>query len=198
MRRHDCCLPFLPIAASPPALLLCQRKLDGSAMTRIKNIETGHYRIPLPVTLSDSTHGEITAFELMTVPHPRCRRRRRRRLHLYRRPQWRRGRRHPPPRDSRTDRGPRGRRHRGDLASHLVGPALWRPRRTGRAGALGARHRAVGPEGAPRQSAAVAPARRLRCPRALLRRRHRPRSLRRGAAASRPTTISPRAFAPSR
>jgi L-alanine-DL-glutamate epimerase-like enolase superfamily enzyme len=36
-------------------------------MTRIKNIETGHYRIPLTVTLSDSTHGQITAFELLTV-----------------------------------------------------------------------------------------------------------------------------------
>ena len=36
-------------------------------MTRIKTIETGHYRIPLPVTLSYSTHGEITAFELLTV-----------------------------------------------------------------------------------------------------------------------------------
>ncbi len=36
-------------------------------MTRIKNIETGHYRIPLSVTLSDSTHGQITAFELLTV-----------------------------------------------------------------------------------------------------------------------------------
>ena len=30
----------------------------------------------------------------------------------------------------------------------LVGPALRRPRRRGRAGAVGARHRAVGPEGA--------------------------------------------------
>src|ERR1700755_1104390 len=39
----------------------------GSAMTGIAGIETGHYRIPLPVTLSDSTHGEITAFELITV-----------------------------------------------------------------------------------------------------------------------------------
>jgi len=36
-------------------------------MTRIRNIETGHYRIPLTVTLSDSTHGQITAFELLTV-----------------------------------------------------------------------------------------------------------------------------------
>src|SRR5215475_13936579 len=36
-------------------------------MARIEHIETGHYRIPLPVTLSDSTHGEITAFELITV-----------------------------------------------------------------------------------------------------------------------------------
>jgi L-alanine-DL-glutamate epimerase-like enolase superfamily enzyme len=36
-------------------------------MTRIKNAEIGHYRIPLPVALSDSTHGQITAFELLTV-----------------------------------------------------------------------------------------------------------------------------------
>ena len=35
-------------------------------MARIATIETGFYRIPLPVTLSDSTHGEITAFELIT------------------------------------------------------------------------------------------------------------------------------------
>src|ERR1700759_3248712 len=36
-------------------------------MARIRNIETGHYRIPLTVTLSDSTHGQIAAFELITV-----------------------------------------------------------------------------------------------------------------------------------
>ncbi len=36
-------------------------------MARIASIETGHYRIPLSVTLSDSTHGEITAFELITM-----------------------------------------------------------------------------------------------------------------------------------
>ena len=36
-------------------------------MAAIKSFERGHYRIPLPVTLSDSTHGEITAFELLTV-----------------------------------------------------------------------------------------------------------------------------------
>jgi hypothetical protein len=31
-------------------------------MARIKTIEAGLYRIPLTVTLSDSTHGEIKAF----------------------------------------------------------------------------------------------------------------------------------------
>src|SRR5215468_10364829 len=36
-------------------------------MARIKTIETGLYRIPLSVTLSDSTHGEIKAFELITA-----------------------------------------------------------------------------------------------------------------------------------
>ena len=35
-------------------------------MARITTVETGFYRIPLPVVLSDSTHGEITAFELIT------------------------------------------------------------------------------------------------------------------------------------
>src|SRR3954471_11037179 len=37
-------------------------------MALIKTVETGLYRIPLTVTLSDSTHGEIAAFELV-----RCR-----------------------------------------------------------------------------------------------------------------------------
>jgi L-alanine-DL-glutamate epimerase-like enolase superfamily enzyme len=36
-------------------------------MARIKNIEAGSCRIPLSVTLSDSTHGEIKAFELITI-----------------------------------------------------------------------------------------------------------------------------------
>ena len=35
-------------------------------MALIKTIDTGLYRIPLTVTLSDSTHGEIKAFELVT------------------------------------------------------------------------------------------------------------------------------------
>ena len=36
-------------------------------MPAIKNIEVGFYRIPLPVVLTDSTHGEMSAFELNTV-----------------------------------------------------------------------------------------------------------------------------------
>jgi L-alanine-DL-glutamate epimerase-like enolase superfamily enzyme len=36
-------------------------------MAQIANHETGFYRIPLTVTLSDSTHGEINVFELITV-----------------------------------------------------------------------------------------------------------------------------------
>jgi L-alanine-DL-glutamate epimerase-like enolase superfamily enzyme len=36
-------------------------------MTRIASIEPGFYRIPLPVVLTDSTHGEMRAFELNTV-----------------------------------------------------------------------------------------------------------------------------------
>ena len=33
----------------------------------IQDVRCDHYRIPLPVTLSDSTHGEITHFELITA-----------------------------------------------------------------------------------------------------------------------------------
>jgi len=33
----------------------------------IKHVQAGHYRIPLPYTLSDSTHGEMTHFALVTV-----------------------------------------------------------------------------------------------------------------------------------
>lgn len=36
-------------------------------MARISSLKTGLYRIPLSVTLSDSTHGEIKAFELVTA-----------------------------------------------------------------------------------------------------------------------------------
>ena len=35
-------------------------------MARIQTVESALYRIPLTVTLSDSTHGEIAAFELVT------------------------------------------------------------------------------------------------------------------------------------
>jgi hypothetical protein len=35
-------------------------------MAIIKATETGFYRIPLTVVLSDSTHGEIKAFDLIT------------------------------------------------------------------------------------------------------------------------------------
>ncbi len=36
-------------------------------MPTIASVESGCYRVPLPAALSDSTHGEITHFELVTV-----------------------------------------------------------------------------------------------------------------------------------
>lgn len=36
-------------------------------MAKISDVTSGHYRIPLDVALSDSTHGTMTAFELVTV-----------------------------------------------------------------------------------------------------------------------------------
>lgn len=37
-------------------------------MNRIASIDAGLYRIALPVTLTDSTHGAMTHFELVTAP----------------------------------------------------------------------------------------------------------------------------------
>src|SRR3954463_10762495 len=36
-------------------------------MARIDSVESGFFRIPLPVVLTDSTHGAMHAFELNTV-----------------------------------------------------------------------------------------------------------------------------------
>ena len=40
--------------------------LSTGNMAKIKLAESGFHRIPLTVALSDSTHGEIKAFELLT------------------------------------------------------------------------------------------------------------------------------------
>ena len=44
-------------------------------MARIQTVETGLYRIPLTVTLSDSTHGEIDGLRARDLPRSRCGRR---------------------------------------------------------------------------------------------------------------------------
>ena len=36
-------------------------------MSTIASVETGYYKVPLPVVLTDSTHGEMRAFELVTA-----------------------------------------------------------------------------------------------------------------------------------
>jgi hypothetical protein len=36
-------------------------------MAKIVAVESGFYRVPLPVLLTDSTHGEMRGFELNTV-----------------------------------------------------------------------------------------------------------------------------------
>src|SRR5262245_39732808 len=38
----------------------------GRAMS-IRDVQVDHYRVPLPVALSDSTHGTIRAFDIVTV-----------------------------------------------------------------------------------------------------------------------------------
>ena len=143
-------------------------------MTTIANIQTDHYLIKLPVTLSDSTHGQMTHFELVTVRirdkdgaegsgytftvgtngaavHATVKRDLAPRL------------------DGRA-----GRSHRSAVEEDVVGTALRRPWRHGGDGHLRGRHRAVGSQGAQVRRAAVDPAGRRRPEGALLRRRHRP------------------------
>ena len=36
-------------------------------MLRIKHVVVDHFNVPLPIVLSDSTHGEMTHFGLVTV-----------------------------------------------------------------------------------------------------------------------------------
>jgi hypothetical protein len=43
------------------------RHRPGGLVTRIAHLESGFYKVPLPVVLTDSTHGEMRAFELVTV-----------------------------------------------------------------------------------------------------------------------------------
>ena len=42
-------------------------RLLSQPMKTIAFVGVDHYRIPLPVVLSDSTHGDIAEFELVTV-----------------------------------------------------------------------------------------------------------------------------------
>jgi hypothetical protein len=43
------------------------RSIICPPMITITSVEVGQYRIPLPAVLSDSTHGDIAEFELITV-----------------------------------------------------------------------------------------------------------------------------------
>ena len=124
-------------------------------MARIATTETALSRIPLEITLSDSTHGEITAFELIT-----CRIRDSDGAEGvgYTYTVGRNGgavadilKREIPP----LIEGREADDTESYLASRLVGSALWRAGRADRARALGARYRAVGSQGAARQSAAL-------------------------------------------
>ena len=120
-------------------------------MARIAHVAPGFYRVPLPTVLTDSTHGEMRAFELCTV---RVRDADGAEGVGYTFTVGRNGgaiARHPGARDARDPRR-RGRRpDRAAVAEALVGAALWRPRRADRAGDLRHRHGALGPEGEARR-----------------------------------------------
>src|SRR5688500_1957991 len=55
-----------------PAYRTCLDRCRSAAlpsrdMSLIADVRADHYRIPLPTALSDSTHGTIVGFELVTV-----------------------------------------------------------------------------------------------------------------------------------
>ena len=41
--------------------------IKQGAMSKVENVTVDHFRVPLAIPLSDSTHGEITQFGLVTV-----------------------------------------------------------------------------------------------------------------------------------
>ncbi len=167
-------------------------------MAKLIAIEPGYYRIPLPQVLTDSTHGEMRAFELNTVRV----------------------------RDADGAEGVgytytvgrNGaaidailRREFGEIALGAEADAIealwqkvwWGLHYGGRGGPsvlahVGFRHGAVGPEGEAGGAGAMASARRVRRQSAVLRRRHRPGAYARMSLSNRPRPISPRVFAPSR
>ena len=118
-------------------------------MPKIAAIESGCYRMPLPVVLSDSTHGEIDALRADHRARARRGRRRRARLHLH----GRRRRRGDPRRSSsatsrRSSRAQDAGRIEAALAEDVVGAATTAAAAGRRPRDLGGRHRAVGPRGA--------------------------------------------------
>ncbi|RTZ63408.1 MAG: uroporphyrinogen decarboxylase, partial [Gammaproteobacteria bacterium] len=40
--------------------------IKQGAMSKVENVTVDHFRVPLAIPLSDSTHGEITQFGLVT------------------------------------------------------------------------------------------------------------------------------------
>ena len=129
-------------------------------MAGIEAIEAGFYRIPLEVPLTDSTHGEMLAFELNTVRLRdadgaegvgytyTCGRNGAAVDAILSRDIARAG--------GGAGRGP----DRGAVAARVVGAALRRARRACSAGAVRAGHGALGHEGAAVAAAAVDSARR--------------------------------------
>src|SRR5919199_1021024 len=122
-------------------------------MAKLTAVEPGFYRIPLPEVLTDSTHGEMRAFELNTV-----------RL-----------------RDTDGAEGVGYTftvgRNGGGIHAVLTPelPEIMAGGRADGAGPLRLRHGVMGPQGAPRRAAALEFFGRLRSEGPGLRRGHRPR-----------------------
>ena len=134
-------------AAAAPRHRLSPTRNGGNAMPRLDRIEAGHYRIPLPEVLTDSTHGAMADFELITcrvtdadgaegVGYTYTVGRNGGAVH------------HILAHEIAELAAGAGRRpDRGAVAARVVGAALRRPRRAGGAGAIRLRHRALGPQG---------------------------------------------------
>ena len=130
-------------------------------MPNLASIRCGFYRIPLPVVLSDSTHGEMRAFELNTVRltdaegaegvgYTYTAGRNGAAVHAILEREI-----------AELFGGDEADEIERNLAQGLVGTALWRPRWSHSARHIGVRHGAMGPHGKARAPAALESSQRI-------------------------------------
>ena len=153
---------------------IAQRSKTGERELKIAAVKAGHFRLPLPVPVGDSTHGDMTEFDLVTVRVVSDTGDEGLGLHLFG-PGGRACDPHPDrkrPHPAAPRRGPQP--DRASLGDDVAAASLAGTWGRGRSCHVGCRYSPLGPEGALGRAAFVAAPGRALAPGHRLRRRHRP------------------------